>query len=61
MLRFATLTDTENGQAISDHFPVIAEIASLIAQAVWNVRAVSARLDWVKALSFQVAWADRIV
>jgi endonuclease/exonuclease/phosphatase family metal-dependent hydrolase len=27
VLRFATLTDTENGQAISDHFPVIAEIA----------------------------------
>lgn len=25
--RFATLTDTDNGQAISDHFPVIAEIA----------------------------------
>lgn len=27
VLRFATLTDTENGQAISDHFPIIAEIA----------------------------------
>jgi len=27
VVRFATLTDTENGQAISDHFPVIAEIA----------------------------------
>lgn len=27
VLRFATLTDTDNGQAISDHFPVIAEIA----------------------------------
>jgi len=26
-LRFATLTDTENGLAISDHFPVVAEIA----------------------------------
>lgn len=26
-LRFATLTDTDNGLAISDHFPVIAEIA----------------------------------
>lgn len=26
-LRFATLTDTENGKAISDHFPIIAEIA----------------------------------
>jgi endonuclease/exonuclease/phosphatase family metal-dependent hydrolase len=25
--RFATLTDTDNGLAISDHFPVIAEIA----------------------------------
>lgn len=27
VLRFATLTDTDNGLAISDHFPVIAEIA----------------------------------
>lgn len=27
VLRFATLTDTSNGLAISDHFPVIAEIA----------------------------------
>lgn len=27
VLRFATLTDTDNGQAISDHFPVIAELA----------------------------------
>jgi endonuclease/exonuclease/phosphatase family metal-dependent hydrolase len=27
VLRFATLTDTESGQAISDHFPVIAELA----------------------------------
>jgi len=28
VLRFATLTDTDNGQVISDHFPVIAEIAA---------------------------------
>jgi endonuclease/exonuclease/phosphatase family metal-dependent hydrolase len=27
VLRFATLTDTEGGQAISDHFPVITELA----------------------------------
>lgn len=28
VLRFATLTDTDGGQAISDHFPVIAQIAA---------------------------------
>ncbi len=28
VLRFATPTDTDNGLAISDHFPVVAEIAS---------------------------------
>lgn len=28
VLRFATLTDTDNGLVISDHFPVIAEIAA---------------------------------
>lgn len=27
VLRFATLTDTDGGQAISDHFPIIAQIA----------------------------------
>lgn len=28
VLRFATLSDTDGGQAISDHFPVIAQIAA---------------------------------
>lgn len=28
VLRFATLTDTDGGQAISDHFPIIAQIAA---------------------------------